>query len=419
MKNLLLALYLVCSLSALPVTASEFTTYCQGELNEAEKHTLTKLFEKVLILADFSEASCKKLEEKFLTTTNINFSTSSGLLLPPEPMKVTDISVLKYFPHLQGIVLRRNPIKDISPLKHLTKLEIVDLLGTEVEDLSPLAGISTLRRVGISESKVTKIASLGEDVLKELTELHAHRLELTDWDALTVATKLTVLEAPGSNISTLASIKNSTALSKLKLKGAKSLASLDDLPKLTGLTDIEITDAPATKLNVEGLVNVTQLIAENIPLTEVPNLSTLVKLQVVSLDNTKLTAIPEMAPTVTLVSVWHNPITDLSPLKNLPNLAKARLLNTNVTDLTPLAGLKKLVEVDIRKTPVTDVTPLKDLIDLADLYVGESQVTIEQAKAQLPALVVSHANSQGGQTKLNVANGAAAGGGGFGIGLGQ
>ena len=109
-----------------------------------------------------------------------------------------------------------------------------------------------------------------------------------------------------------------------------------------------------------------------------------------------------MAATVTVVSVWDNPLSDITALKKLPKLETVRLKGTKVTDLSPLAGLPNLNEVDIRNTPVTDVTPLKNSVKLTRLYVGESQISVEKAKEQLAKLVANHDKGAGEQTQLSV-----------------
>ena len=127
-------------------------------------------------------------------------------------------------------------------------------------------------------------------MLKELTQLHVHQLQLTDWDELKVATKLTVFEAKKSNIATLEVIAGATSLESLKLNGAKQLASVKGLAGLTVRSKyLEVTEAPIQVLNLGALTELKELVAENMPLTEPPNLAApLGKLEKVSLDSTKL-----------------------------------------------------------------------------------------------------------------------------------
>jgi len=404
------------SLSSVPALASaEFLAYCQSDLPEAEQDTLTRFFKRVNLPQEKTAENCEALEKKFLATTNVGLSAGDGIG-PATPMGVTDITILKFFPHITMLALRNNPVNDLSPLKALTQLELLDVRKTDVEDLAPLKTLTTLRRLGLAESKVAKIGRLGSEVLKNLTQLHVHKLNLVDWDEIKAATNLKEFSADGSNIESLEPIAGATGLTKLSLLDTKNLKSLDGIAGLTALETLDVKGAPLTRLELGTLTKLTRLLAEDLKLTETPNLSALKSLDKVSLDNSQLTTMPELAPSVTLVSVFDNAIVDIGPLKNLPNLVTARLKNTKVVDLTPLAGLKKLDEVDIRKTPVTDVSPLKDLIDLTWLYVGGSSITVEKAEAQLPELVKTHKDSKGEDQTLYVDEGPSSGG--FGIGLG-
>ncbi len=308
-------------LSASSYGDSKFLTYCLGDRSEAEKKTIKELLGKIGQPKEINEATCTKLQEAFMGTQSVVFGTASVIL--SSPLGISDITVVSFFPHLTSVAFTGNPVKDLSPLKGLTNLEFLDAMNSEVDDVTPLAGLTHLRRLGLSGTKVTKIGALGATVLKELTQLHVHQLQLTDWDELKVATKLMVLEAKKSNIATLEVIAGATSLETLKLNGAKQLTSVKGLAGLTALQYLEITEAPVQVLNLGDLTELKELVAENMPLTEPPNLAPLGKLEKVSLDSTKLAKLPEMAATVTVVSVWDNPLSDITALKKLPKLETA------------------------------------------------------------------------------------------------
>jgi internalin A len=76
-----------------------------------------------------------------------------------------------------------------------------------------------------------------------------------------------------------------------------------------------------------------------------------------------------------VLSLTGNPVSDLTPLKDLPALQSLDCLGTQVSDLTPLKDLTALQSLTCWGTQVSDLTPLKDLTALQSLTCSGTQVS--------------------------------------------
>lgn len=88
---------------------------------------------------------------------------------------------------------------------------------------------------------------------------------------------------------------------------------------------------------------------------------------------------------LTELSLCNQEITDLSPLSGtkIENLA---LHGNKIENLTPLGGCPELRELYISDNPVSDISPLKELTKLSRLNIGATLVTSLDALADFPAL---------------------------------
>ena len=105
----------------------------------------------------------------------------------------------------------------------------------------------------------------------------------------------------------------------------------------------------------------------------------------------------QFATNLTELTVWHNQISDLSPIAGLINL---RVLNAHdnalsdispvrsltnlyalvfdrsqVSDISPVRGLTNLVHLEFDQSPVSDISPIRGLINLRQLEIQETLVS--------------------------------------------
>lgn len=62
---------------------------------------------------------------------------------------ITDLSVVRYWPDLEVLVIAMNPLGDLTPLADCENLEYLELFYSNTTDLSPLAGLKNLKHLNV------------------------------------------------------------------------------------------------------------------------------------------------------------------------------------------------------------------------------------------------------------------------------
>lgn len=171
----------------------------------------------------------------------------------------------------------------------------------------------------VSSGSASVQASSGEPAEEELVYFHDRKGALTEPYPVSAREAEITLYQPGD----LAKLGRLTELRSLRL------SFIDFQPE-------EITLEP-----LRGMVNLTELDAHNLGITDISPLAGLGKLRSLNLND--------------------NQISDISPLAGLAGLEELRLYSNKITDLTPLEGLKNLKMLVLEGNPVSDLTPLSGL----------------------------------------------------------
>ncbi len=62
---------------------------------------------------------------------------------------ITDLSVVRYWPDLEVLIIAMNPLGDLTPLADCENLEYLELFYSRTDDLSPLAGLKNLKHLNV------------------------------------------------------------------------------------------------------------------------------------------------------------------------------------------------------------------------------------------------------------------------------
>ena len=74
---------------------------------------------------------------------------------------ITDLSVVRYWPDLEVLVIAMNPLGDLTPLADCENLEYLELFYSNTDDLSPLAGLKNLKHLNVGHCPfLTDISSI-------------------------------------------------------------------------------------------------------------------------------------------------------------------------------------------------------------------------------------------------------------------
>ena len=74
---------------------------------------------------------------------------------------ITDLSVVRYWPDLEVLIIAMNPLGDLTPLADCENLEFLELFYSNTDDLSPLAGLKNLKHLNVGHCPfLTDISSI-------------------------------------------------------------------------------------------------------------------------------------------------------------------------------------------------------------------------------------------------------------------
>ena len=89
-------------------------------------------------------------------------------------MDVSDVSFLRYMPHMKYLLIAISPVADISPLAGLQELEYAELFYSNIQDYTPLLSCPNLKDLNICYATPPDCS-----VLKQLTQLE--NLYIKEW----------------------------------------------------------------------------------------------------------------------------------------------------------------------------------------------------------------------------------------------
>ena len=400
---------------------------------------------------------------------------------------ISDLTGLEYATNLTELDLNHNNITDISPLAGLTHLAELRLHRNLISDLSPLVANTGLRHGDLvsitgnplnAESINTHIPELqsrqvrvrfdniiierpedfvqpvnipdpylrgaigsklrkprGEPItlrdMLGLTELFAHRRNISDLTGLEHAINLTELWLVNNNITDISPITGLTKLTELNLIN-NSISDISPLAGLTNLTELRLNnnsisdlsplvanrglwwkrdsvDVTGNPLNAESInthiptlqgreVTITFVPRGNIgPIVDIPDyrlrevlearfgkesgdpitvaeMATLVHLYADTHYFRDVTGL-EHATNLRTLNLRENFITDISPLAGLTNLTELDLKDNRLSDISPLAGLTNLTELNLVDNSISDISPLTGLASLIKLRLGANAIS--------------------------------------------
>ncbi len=268
---------------------------------------------------------------------------------------ISDISAVAGLTNLTYLQLNLNNISDISAVAGLTDLERLNLLGNAIEDLSPLVANTGLgegdeiivdynplntesidthipalrsRGVAVSAKGLTKVPQVPSQIVDipdpNLRDVIEQALGISSGNTITAGQMATlrILDAHGSNISSLTGLEYAINLEFLSLWG-------------NAITDIS---------SVAGLTNMITLWLDRNNISEISAVAGLT-------DLTELT-------------LGGNTISDISAVAGLTNLTSLNLSDNNISGISALAGLTNLTasefspSLNLAGNDIEDLSPL-------------------------------------------------------------
>ncbi len=372
------------------------------EITEEQLEELQKALPGCAVISD--EPTVELVE---ITLGGVTF-TSDVTELDLSGSGIDDISQLAVCEQLESLDLSGNEISDLSPLVGLSALRELNVSGNKVASLSPLMGLSALERLDVSANSVSSIAALSG--LASLKYLDLSENALGGMDALAGLTALEELglRATGIGDGALSALHGLASLRRLDIEenadltlsgvnalrealpdceilvteellqvalgdglydpaatavdaSGQNVQSLDGIERLTGLTQLDLSDNPG--LDIAGLgqmTGLTELILSNCGLGDIGELSSLTRLLALDLGG-------------------NADITDISALASLERMQTLDLSGTGVTDVSVLEGLPRLNTLILTGCEIEDLSVLEDFhgldyLDLSDTGISRTEL---------------------------------------------
>jgi internalin A len=189
-------------------------------------------------------------------------------------------------------------------------------------------------------------------------------------------TGITELWSTGNNLSTLPLIYSAN-LKMLNL----DYNQFTDLPNLTGLTNLEVLSFPTNPMTqLTGISNYTTLKRLNVSscqFTVLPDLSALTNLEVLHVNINQLTQLPDLTALTKLVTlnVYNNQLTSLPNLNTLTNLEIFNASTNQLVQLPSLSSNTKITELYVYNNQLTSLPDLSSITGLSVFDCGTNSLT--------------------------------------------
>lgn len=296
--------------------------------------------EKPIVFTDKNlEAVVRKCIKKPSGPIYPSFAKSWGGTIAGGGSKIKDISSLKYFTALYGVLLWDNEISDISALREMKNLQTVYLHGNQIEDLSPLSGLNNIESIVVGRNKITNLKPLVN--LKSLKTLDLSENKIVDITAIQGLSNLEALTLCYNNISDIKPVAGLTKLKSLDVR-TNHIQDLGPIKKLLNLESLLINENRISDISViAGMKKMKNLSMGNNLIKDIKQLSTMVDLKTLSMEN--------------------NYISDISPLKGKTKLTWVEMFYNGVKNLEPLRGLKSITWLRVFGNPIMDYSPIENI----------------------------------------------------------
>lgn len=164
------------------------------------------------------------------------------------------------------------------------------------------------------------------DAVKNLT---CSKRSINDLTAIEPLKALEVLDLSGNEITSLAPLRALSQLRVLRLDGNKAISSLEGLQGLTQLETLEVHCA--SLVQIEAVSNLRELQHLDVSCNKLSSISPILNLELLETlkigDNSGISDILPVAnkPHLEVITMYHTPITDISPLFGNDKLRRANI----------------------------------------------------------------------------------------------
>lgn len=218
--------------------------------------------------------------EDFLTRDN-KVIRIKMIINSSEIKKISDISALDYFSHLEELGINYSGIEEIDYLEKFPKLKHLDLGKNEIREITGLKNLSNIRELYLEDNQITEI--IGLENLTELEVLNLSQNKLSEIKNLGQLVNLKKLFLKDIHINEIKGLENLTKLEVLDLSENK-ISEMTDLDSLINLKELFLGFNNINSIQgLEKLINLELLDLHNNKIDSIDGLSNLMKLEFLDL----------------------------------------------------------------------------------------------------------------------------------------
>ncbi len=292
---------------------------------------------------------------------------------------------------------------DLSPLQLLDKLEHLNINNVQAGDFSPLRYLGKLKSLHMSGCGLTSFEPLKYAV--DIEELDLSRNPLTDsldWSMFSKVKHLNITEARLNQYAFLVQLPQ---LSSLDLRGNNTIRSMDQLPLLPSLTELDLSQTRITSLEGIGQYpRLQSLTVASTPLSQLGNLASLNELRTLDIQNTRVKELTSLnAPNLEYIQADNSQISQLEAARYMsahPNalvvvntrenelwwrglspewktvLTQEMDIGSDGTpDLEQIIRLFNITELDVSGNPISDASALSRFNQLQKLDISTTEIS--------------------------------------------
>ena len=272
------------------------------------------------------------------------------------------------------------------------RAKVRDQLGLHTDEILTQQVMTQLTSLHATHSGITNLTGLEHAV--NLLELSLSDNQIHNISPLQNLSNLTSLGLWDNHISDIVPLQNLTNLKVLDLRDNR-ISDISPLQNLTALTRLHPGDNPISDISpLQGLTNLTNITLSRCRISDLTPLQNLTKLSVIDAAGNQISDISPLQGLTNLsyLQLGSNQISDISPLQGLTNLSYLQLGSNQISDISALQNLTNLTKLFLSDNNIIDITPLDDLNSLIQLVLKGNPITdsdtIRRIKGNNPNLTI-------------------------------
>lgn len=268
-----------------------------------------------------------------------SLSNLTELTIQDSTLRTSDLLLIASLPHLQKLTLSSCGLSGIDNLSGAKNLQYLDLSDNSIRDFTALSFMTGLVHLDLSHNALTNL------------------------NAASAMAALQYLDVSYNSLSSVAPVAGCTQLLSLNISN-NAITSLNGIGSLTQLNTLDASFNALT--DIAPLGTCTALVDLDISsnsLTDISCLSALNQLQTLAFSHNSVTTLPGWSKDCQLVSIdgSYNQITVIGSLAGYENLNTVLMDYNSISVVNTLASCPNLIKVSVYGNPVTDVSALTEM----------------------------------------------------------